>query len=63
MSTDDLLVLTSFDRWLLIQQKLFTYNTSYLNEEVYRTESSPSISVSWINYLRHLYTMANGLQS
>jgi hypothetical protein len=34
------------DQLLLIQQTLFTfYKTSYLNEEVNRTEPSPSVSV------------------
>jgi len=52
LSAVDLLVLISLDLLLLILKRWFTFlQTSYLNEEVNRTEPSPSVSVPWINTL------------
>ncbi len=45
ISTVDLLVLTSSDQLLLIQEKILFFKTSFLNEEVNRTELSPSVRV------------------
>jgi hypothetical protein len=43
---EGLLVLTGLDQLILKQQTLlFFYKTTYLNEEVNRTEPSPSVSV------------------
>ena len=47
LSAVDLLVLTSLDQLLLILANAFFYKTSCLNEEVNRTEPSPSVSVPW----------------
>jgi len=49
-STFDLLVLTSLDQLILktlfsVLQNFLIYKTSYLNEEVNRTEASPSVGV------------------
>ncbi len=51
LSTVDLLVLTSLYQMLLIMQTLFTFfnKTSYLEEEVNCTESSPSVRVPSIS--------------
>ncbi len=51
LSTVDLLVLTNLVQLLWVQQTLFTFfcKTSYLNEEVNRTEPSPSVSVICIS--------------
>ncbi len=47
-STVDLLVLTGLDQLpLKLQILLLSYTTSFLNEEVNRTEPSPSVSVPW----------------
>jgi hypothetical protein len=47
------LTLTSLDHLLLRMQTLITffYKTGYLNEEVNRTEPSPSVSVPWYIYI------------
>ncbi len=45
LSTVDLLVLTCLDQLLFILKILFN-KTSYLYEEVNRTEPSPSVSIS-----------------
>ncbi len=47
LSTDDLLVLTSLDVLIFILKisVTFFYKTNYLEEEVNRTELSPSVSV------------------
>jgi hypothetical protein len=50
LSTVDLPVLTSLDQLLLVLKTQYTfYTTSYLNEEVNRTEPSPSLSLPWRN--------------
>jgi hypothetical protein len=53
ISTVDLLVLTSLDHLLFIVKLYFFlfYKTTYLNEEVNRTEPSPSVRVPWICHL------------
>jgi hypothetical protein len=46
LSTVDLLVISGSDQLLLLMQALFTFNkTNCLNQEVNRTEPSPSFSV------------------
>jgi hypothetical protein len=47
LSTVDPLVLTSLDQPLLILKMSLFYKASYLNNEVNRTEPSPSVSVPW----------------
>jgi hypothetical protein len=48
LSTIHLLAQTSLDQLRLILKTFFTfYKTSYLNEEVNRTEPSPSVSIPW----------------
>jgi hypothetical protein len=48
LSTDDLLQLISLDQLLFIMKLNFScYKTTYLNEEVNCTESSPSVSIPW----------------
>ncbi len=67
LSTADLLVLTGLDKLLLIQQTLFTFfnETSYLSEEVNRTEPSPSVSVPWFmlhhNHLHFWSTLVSNI--
>jgi len=52
LSTIDLLALTSLYQLLLILKKLLTFKkTSYLNEEVNRTEPSPPGSVPCLHHL------------
>jgi hypothetical protein len=46
MSTVDLLVLTCSDQLLF-------YKTTHLNEEAHCTESSPSVSVHWLECLSY----------
>ncbi len=46
-STIELLVLTSLDQPLWLLKTLLLYETVYPNEEVNRTESSPSVCVPW----------------
>jgi hypothetical protein len=49
LSTVDFLVLTSIDELLLIMKRyLLFYRTGKLNEEVNRTEPSPSVMLPWI---------------
>jgi hypothetical protein len=50
LSTVNLLLLTRLDQLLMVSKTLYTfYKTSYHNEEVNRTEPSPSVSVPWRN--------------
>ncbi len=51
LSTIDLLALTSLDQllWYWKHQSFISYKTSYLHEEVNRTESFPSVSVPWFS--------------
>jgi hypothetical protein len=53
LGTVDLLVLTNLEHLIFILKTLFTffYKTRYLNEEVNRTEPSPSVSVLWFSDL------------
>jgi hypothetical protein len=48
LSTVELLVLTSLEQLLLTLRTVFTfYKTSYLNEKVKGTGSSPTVSTPW----------------
>jgi hypothetical protein len=56
--------LTSLDQLLLILQTLFPFlKTSYLNEEVNRTEPSLSASVPWLEEFFPFHEMCNSVHS
>jgi hypothetical protein len=56
ISTDDLLVLTSLEKTAFLTETIFPfYKTTYLNEEVNRTEPSPSVRLPWHIHPPNLY--------
>jgi len=59
-----LLVLTSLDQLLLFKKDfLLFYKTIYPNEEVNRTELSPSVSVPWSRILVQPWERKSGKKS